>query len=249
MTSTVNGKQLCFDAKSLGEILGIPATGFDVYVREDKKVLGAARLLELSQKMSQQTGLKTPQSVKKGDMTSIHQLLFWFVIKNVIPKGPSRNLADAMDQCLVDLMDREEQINLPAIMIRHIARIANISRGHDLGYGFLLTCVFEHFGVELQKRVGAQFIDEIGSNTLMGCGYTLIEGSASEQGTNTPRPPVPGSSSDKVEAVLEHHSRLSAELNAVKAALDEEKALNTKRHEDILALLTSLSAKLSPPAP
>ena len=83
----------------------------------------------------------------------------------------------------------------------------------------------------------------------MGCGYTLIEGSASEQGTNTPRPPVLGSSLDKVEAVLEHHSHLSAELNAVKAALDEEKALNTKRHEDILALLTSLSAKFSPPAP
>ena len=108
VTSTVNGKQLRFDAKSLGEILGIPATGFDVYVREDKKVLGAARLLELSQKLSQQTGLQTPQSVKKGDMTSIHQLLFWFVIKNVIPRGQGRNLADAMDQCLVDLMDREE---------------------------------------------------------------------------------------------------------------------------------------------
>jgi len=46
----------------------------------------------------------------------------------------------------MDLMDREEPINLPAIMIRHIARIANISWEHDLGYGFLLTCVFEQFG-------------------------------------------------------------------------------------------------------
>ena len=103
--------------------------------------------------------------------------------------------------------------------------------------------------MELQKRVGAQFIDEIGSNTLMGCGYNLVEGSASEQGTNTSRPPVPGSSSVNVEVVLEHNSRLNAEINAVKAALDEEKTLNTKRHEDILALLTSLSAKFSPPAP
>ena len=105
-------------------------------------------------------------------MTSIHQLLFWLIIKNVIPRGQDRNLADAMD--LLDLMDREEPINLPAIMIRHIARIANISREHDLGYGFLLTCVFEHFGVKLQKEVGAQFIDEIGSNTLMGCGYLSL---------------------------------------------------------------------------
>ena len=182
-------------------------------------------------------------------MTSLHQLIFWFIIKNVIPRGQGRNLADAMDQCLMDLMDKEEQINLPAIMIRHIARIANTSREHDLGYGFFLTSVFEHYGVTLQKKVGAQFIDEIGSNTLMGCGYTLVEGSASEQGTKTPRPPAPGSSSLKLEAALEENSQLRAELTAVKTALDEEKALNAKRHEDLLALLSSLTAKLSPPAP
>jgi len=61
-------------------------------------------------------------------MTSLHQLIFWFIIKNVIPRSQGRNLAHAMDQCLMDLMDKEEQINLPAIMIRHIAQIANTSR-------------------------------------------------------------------------------------------------------------------------
>ena len=81
-------------------------------------------------------------------------------------------------------MDRGEQINLPAIMIRHIARIANTTREHDLGYGFLLTQVFEHFGVELQKSVDAQVIDKIGSSTLMGCGFYLVQDGdpGSEQG-------------------------------------------------------------------
>jgi len=51
----------------LEEIIGVSATSFDIYVWEDKSVLGNARLLELSQKLSQQTGLKTPQSVKKWD--------------------------------------------------------------------------------------------------------------------------------------------------------------------------------------
>ena len=78
-------------------------------------------------------------------MTSLHQLLFWFIIKNVILRGRGRNLGDVMDQCFINLMDREEQINLPAIMIRHIARIANTTREHNFGYGFLLTRVFEHF--------------------------------------------------------------------------------------------------------
>ena len=85
-------------------------------------------------------------------MTSLHQLLFWFIIKNVTPQSQGCNLVDAMDQYFIDMMDREEQINLPTIMIRHIARIANTVREHDLGYGFLLTLVFEHFGVDLKKK-------------------------------------------------------------------------------------------------
>jgi len=87
-------------------------------------------------------------------MTSIHQLLFWFIIRNVIPRGQGCNLADTMDQCFIDSLDRREQIKLPIIMICHITRIANTTREHDLGYGFLLTLVFEHFGVVLQKKMG-----------------------------------------------------------------------------------------------
>ena len=128
ITSDVNGVKVEFDAQKLGDILGVPTAGFDIYVREDKSLLGKARLLELARKLSQQPGLKTPQAVKKGDVAPLHQLLFWFIIKNVIPKGQGRNQANAMDQCFTDLMDRGEQINLSAIMIRHIACIANTTR-------------------------------------------------------------------------------------------------------------------------
>jgi len=61
VTSEVNGKKLRFGAKKLGEILGVPTVGFDVYVCEDKSVLGTAWLLKLVQKLSQQIGLQTPQ--------------------------------------------------------------------------------------------------------------------------------------------------------------------------------------------
>jgi len=43
--SDVMEKKLRFSAKELGEILGIPAEGFGVYVQEDKNVLGTERLL------------------------------------------------------------------------------------------------------------------------------------------------------------------------------------------------------------
>jgi len=45
-----------FDAEKLGDILGVQATGFDIYVQEDKSLLGKARLLELARKLSQQPG-------------------------------------------------------------------------------------------------------------------------------------------------------------------------------------------------
>jgi len=57
----------------------------------------------------------------------------------------------------------------------------------------------EHFGVELQKKVDAQVIDEVGSSTIMGCDFDLIqEGDPSpEQGVQTPTPPIPHSSSSQ----------------------------------------------------
>ena len=78
VTSEVNGVQIEFDASTLGEILRVLAAGFDLYVQEDKSLLGKAKLLDLAQRLSQQPGLKHPQSVKKGDMAPLHQLLFWF---------------------------------------------------------------------------------------------------------------------------------------------------------------------------
>ena len=148
VTSFVNWHGIRVDAPKLGKILGVPSQGFAVYVREDKTAPEPARLLEVSKRLSQKQGLRTPSSVKKGPP---HQLLFMFVIKNVIPRGQGRNSADLFDQCLVNLLDREEPINLPAIMIRHIGQIANTTRAHDLGYGFLLTKVFEHFGIVLTR--------------------------------------------------------------------------------------------------
>jgi len=53
VTSIVTRHDLSFNAKQLGEILDVPVAGFDVDVRDDKSVLGAERLLQLTQKLSQ----------------------------------------------------------------------------------------------------------------------------------------------------------------------------------------------------
>jgi len=97
LTSTINGVLIEVDARALGVILRVPATGFDLYVREDKSLLDKAKLLELAQHLSQQPGLKSPQAVKKGDLQPLHQLIFWFLIKNIIPCAQGHNQADAID--------------------------------------------------------------------------------------------------------------------------------------------------------
>jgi len=90
-------------------------------------------------------------------------------------------------------------MNLPTIMICHIARTANTTQKHDLGYGFVVTLVFEHFGVVLQKKMGVQMVEEIASSTLMGCDFTLVKGeqTTTEQGPRTPFSPIPGTSSNE----------------------------------------------------
>jgi len=94
-------------------------------------------------------------------------------------------------------------------------------------------------------------IDEIGRNTLVGCGFTLVEGLASEQGTRTPFRLILGSSLSGpfVDALLQDQAGLKTELTEVEGVLTEEKSLNAKLHEDLLAFLSALSAKLSPPTP
>jgi len=113
--------------------------------------------------------------------------------------------------------------------------------------------MFKHFGVEVEKMVVAQEIDEIGSSTLMGCAFDLVqdEDPGSEQGMQTPIPPIPCSSSGQpaVEVLQQEQQRLEAELTAVKGILAEEKELSAKCHEDLLSILAALTAKLSPPAP
>jgi len=135
VTSIVGGHRIRFDAANLGEMLSVPSDGFDVYACEDKNVLGEERLPELNRNLAQNPQLTVSRSIRKGEMLPLHRLLFWFIIKNVIPWGQGRNLADLIDMCLTDLLDRGEKINLPAIMINHIGRITNTSKDHDIRMG------------------------------------------------------------------------------------------------------------------
>jgi len=74
---------------------------------------------------------------------------------------------------------------------------------------------------------------------------------SNDQGGQTPTPPVPRPASRQLPdpASPQEQQHLQDEITTLKGAFQEEKKQNAKRHEDLLALLTALQAKLSPPAP
>jgi len=81
--------------------------------------------------------------------------------------------------------------------------------------------VFEHFGIPLQKNVGLEVSDVIGSDTLLRCGFRFTEGGAagSEQGPQTPFTPVPGTSSNgpSLDTLLQDQTQLKVELSVSQA--------------------------------
>ena len=103
-----------------------------------------------------------------------------------------------------------------------------------------------------KQVVELKVTDEIGSNTLMGCGFKVAKGepATSEQGPRTPFPPVPGLfvGSSSLDVVLHNQSQLTAELREVMTTLSVEKALNAKRHKDLLSVLPA-NLTYPPPSP
>ena len=77
----------------------------------------------------------------------------------------------------------------------------------------------------------------------MGCDFELIkeEDSGFEQGVETPALLVP-SSGLSIASLHQKQQRMDADLAKLKE-------LSAKYHEDLLSLLATLNAKLTPPAP
>ena len=83
-------------------------------------------------------------------------------------------------------------------------------------------------------------VDATSNKTLMECGFQVAKKElGSEQGPRTPFLRVPGSSAG---SSFIDPSQLKAELSEVTMALAEETA-----HEDLLAVLFTLTATPSPP--
>lgn len=78
-------------------------------------------------------------------------------------------------------LDMDEHINLPALIIKHMARIIDPAPSpHGLAYGFLLFSVFEALRVPSIEGKKAKK-DIIDKNTLVECDCLRTKGPGSEE--------------------------------------------------------------------
>ena len=106
----------------------------------------------------------------------------------------------------------------------------------------------------MHQKVDFQISAEIENSTLLEYDLTMTQDSStnSKQGLRTPFGPVSGSASTSstptFDALVQDQLLLKGEISEVKQALAKEKALNAKRHEDLLSAIAALTAKFTSPS-
>lgn len=105
-------------------------------------------------------------------MEPVHKLLFEFVNKCLLSRSERRHETSYLDLAVMEVMDQNRPINLPLLMIKHVARSVDKEKyTPTLPSRFLLTRVFEHFEVPLRgPKKGAKkyMFDE---ETLKECDF------------------------------------------------------------------------------
>ncbi|GAB2273020.1 hypothetical protein Dimus_007832 [Dionaea muscipula] len=76
-----------------------------------------------------------------------------FVMKNLVPRFGKKDVTSFMDLTYMEYLLTRRKINLPRVIIRHMAYVINVPN-HELPYGELLTRIFEAFHVPLNHKKG-----------------------------------------------------------------------------------------------
>nr|XP_009803926.1 PREDICTED: uncharacterized protein LOC104249244 [Nicotiana sylvestris] len=216
VTSQVKGVQVSFDAKRLGEILGIPSEGYDDYTRQKWLSLDSLpTTLAITRKLCDVTEVNEAKVVYKSEMKLSHKVLFEFVNKCLLPRQERRHIANYMDLILMECLESGWQINWLGFMIKLLDRVINGSKAHATPYGFILTIVPARCKMPLKKWEMAASKDHFGINTLIACDYE-VNSNPNEPGSSKKTP-----INSKVIALLQESEAKDAEIARLKNLLAE----------------------------
>ncbi|KAH0646979.1 hypothetical protein KY284_034863 [Solanum tuberosum] len=105
----------------------------------------------LTSKFSQGRATVRPKKVLIVEMSLFHKLVFEVVHKGILHRGERRHEASFKDMGIGHALENMDPIDWPALMIRHMAKVVDPKRPHQLAYGNLLTTVFREFGVPFNE--------------------------------------------------------------------------------------------------
>jgi hypothetical protein len=119
-------------------------------------------------------------SAKAGEMPLVHKLIHHTLVYNVIPKGGHWDAVKPLEVYLIYRIMKGIKINLPYLIFRHMRHTITSKRDTSLVFGRLLTKIFQHFELALEKEKSSQYIrpiyDIINKGTLRRMGYEYRDG-------------------------------------------------------------------------
>ncbi|GAB2286217.1 hypothetical protein Dimus_020641 [Dionaea muscipula] len=154
--SKVRGVEVEFDHEKLATILGIP--GNNRICEYVKDVWGESKYikpLEITRRFANNETLTAARRVQSTEMKPLQRFVHFIVMKNIVPRFGKRDTTSFMDLTYMDHLVNRRRINLPRVMMRHMAYVISL-KDHELPYGDWMTTVFEAFGVPLVNKKGEE---------------------------------------------------------------------------------------------
>ncbi|GAB2290920.1 hypothetical protein Dimus_025180, partial [Dionaea muscipula] len=154
--SSVRGVTIELDGMILAGILGIPRNnGICEYIKDVCEESTYCKPLEITKKFANDNLITVARRVKSTEMKLFQRLLHFIVMKNVILRFGKRDTTSFMDLTYVDHLLMRRLVNLPRVMLRHMAYVISVHY-HELSYGDWLTLVFEAYKVPLLDKQGEE---------------------------------------------------------------------------------------------
>ncbi|GAB2288673.1 hypothetical protein Dimus_022991, partial [Dionaea muscipula] len=154
--SRVKGVEIEFDSMKLALILDVPGhIGINEYIKEVWEESKYIKPLEITRKFANNSSINVARRVQSTEMKPFQKFVHFVVIKNVVPRFEKRDTTSFMDLTYMDHLVSERKINLPRVMMMHMAYVILV-KDHELPYGDWMSMIFDAFGIPLVDKKGEE---------------------------------------------------------------------------------------------
>ncbi|GAB2288342.1 hypothetical protein Dimus_022675 [Dionaea muscipula] len=123
----------------LASILGIPDNnGICEYIKEVWEESKYIKPLEITRKFANDDSITAARRVKSTEMKPFQRFLHFIVMKILVLRFGKRDTTSFMDLTYMDHILTKRLVNLPRLMMRHMAYVISVEY-HELPYGDWLT--------------------------------------------------------------------------------------------------------------